>query len=66
MNELFWSQISQLAILIQSYCEALDKLQSDKAWLTDVALSFGYFVKFWEQNMDRSLAEGIISRLEKR
>jgi len=45
---------------------ALDKLQADKARLSDVALSFGYFIKFWEQNSDRSLAEGMISRLEKR
>jgi hypothetical protein len=66
MNDSFWSQISQLATLMKPYCGALDKLQTDKAQLYDVALSFGYFIKFWEQNTDRFLAEGIISRLEKR
>jgi len=66
MNDSFWSQISQLSTLMQPYCGALDKLQADKACLSDVALSFGYFIKFWEQNSDRSLAEGMISRLEKR
>ena len=66
MDELFWSRISQLAILMQPYCRALDKLQADKARLPDIALSFGYFIKFWEQNTDCFLAEGMISRLEKR
>ena len=65
MNDLFWSQISQLATLMKPYCRALDKLQADKARLFDVALSFGYFIKFWEENGDQSLAEGMISRLEK-
>lgn len=51
---------------MKPYCGALDKLQSDKARLFDVALSFGYFIKFWEQNTDQSLAEGMIKRLEKR
>jgi hypothetical protein len=66
MDDSFWSQISQLATLMQPYCGALDKLQSDKARLSDVALSFGYFIRFWEQNTDRPFAEGIIKRLEKR
>ncbi|GET65273.1 ribonuclease H-like domain-containing protein [Rhizophagus irregularis DAOM 181602=DAOM 197198] len=66
MGDLFWSRISQLATLMKPYCGALDKLQTDKARLHDVALSFGYFIKFWEQNTDRFLSEGIISRLEKR
>src|SRR5581483_4985103 len=66
MNDSFWLQISQLSILMQPYCRALDKLQSDKARLSDVALSFGYFIKFWEQNSDRLLAENIITRLENR
>ena len=66
MNDTFWFQISQLSTLMQPYCGALDKLQSDKARLSDVALSFGYFIKFWEQNTDRSLAENIIIRLENR
>ena len=51
---------------MQPYCGALDKLQSDKVRLPDVALSFGYFIKFWEQNTDQSLAESMIKRLEKR
>jgi hypothetical protein len=50
MDELFWLRISQLATLMQPYCGALDKMQSDKARLFDIALSFGYFIKFWEQN----------------
>ena len=66
MNDSFWSQISQLSTLMQPYCGALDKLQSDKARLSDVTLSFGYFIKFWEQNTDRLLAENIITRLENR
>ena len=66
MNDLFWSQISQLATLMKPYCGVLDKLQADKARLFDVALSFGYFIKFWEENGDRSLAESMISQLEKR
>ena len=66
MNELFWSRILQLTTLMQPYCGALDKLQADKARLSDVALSFGYFIKFWEQYTDRTLAEGMILRLEKR
>ncbi|CAB4414414.1 unnamed protein product [Rhizophagus irregularis] len=65
MGDLFWSRISQLATLMKPYCRALDKLQIDKARLHDVALSFEYFIKFWEQNTDRFLSEGIISRLEK-
>ncbi|CAB4401332.1 unnamed protein product [Rhizophagus irregularis] len=66
MDDSFWSQISKLATLMQPYCGALDKLQADKARLSDVALSFGYFIKFWEQNSDQFLAEGMILRLEKR
>src|SRR6516162_1065656 len=66
MNDSFWSQITQLATLMKPYCGALDKLQADKAWLFDVALAFGYFIKFWEENGDRVLAEGMISHLEKR
>ena len=31
MSDSFWSQISQLSILMQPYCGALDKLQADKA-----------------------------------
>ena len=65
MNDLFWSQISQLAMLMKLYCEVLDKLQSDKTQLFDVALSFGYFIKFQEENGNQSLAEDMISRLEK-
>ncbi|GET65275.1 ribonuclease H-like domain-containing protein [Rhizophagus irregularis DAOM 181602=DAOM 197198] len=63
MGDLFWSRISQLATLMKPYCGALDKLQTDKARLHDVALSFGYFIKFWEQNTDRFLSEGIISQI---
>ena len=66
MDDSFWSKISQLSTLMQPYCGALDKLQLDKARLSDVALSFGYLLKFWEDNTNRSLAEGMISRLEKR
>jgi hAT family C-terminal dimerisation region len=51
---------------MKPYCGALDKLQSDKARLSDVALSFGYFIRFWEQNADRALADNIIIRFEKR
>ena len=66
MNDSFWLRMSQLSTLMQLYCGALDKLQSDKARLSDVALSFGYFIKFWEENGDQSLAEGMILHLEKR
>ena len=66
MDELFWSQISKLAILMQPYYGVLDNMQSDKARLFDVALSFRYFIKFWEQNSNRFLAEGIIMHLENR
>ncbi len=66
MDELFWSQLLQLTTLMQPYCEALDRMQSDKARLFDIALSFGYFIKFWEQNANRFLAEGIITRFENR
>ncbi|GBC28997.2 ribonuclease H-like domain-containing protein [Rhizophagus irregularis DAOM 181602=DAOM 197198] len=66
MGDLFWSYILQLATLMKPYCRALDKLQINKARLYDVALSFEYFIKFWEQNTDRFLSEGIISRLKKR
>ena len=45
MNDSFWSQISQLATMMKPYCGALDKLQTDKARLFDVALSFEYFIK---------------------
>ncbi|CAB5341640.1 unnamed protein product [Rhizophagus irregularis] len=55
IGDLFWSRISQLAILIKPYCGAFGKLQIDKAQLYDVALSFGYFIKFWEQNTDQFL-----------
>ncbi|CAB4398261.1 unnamed protein product [Rhizophagus irregularis] len=48
IGDLFWSCISQLAILIKPYCGAFGKLQINKAQLYDVALSFGYFIKFWE------------------
>ncbi|GET65425.1 ribonuclease H-like domain-containing protein [Rhizophagus irregularis DAOM 181602=DAOM 197198] len=65
IGDLFWSRISQLAILIKPYCGAFGKLQIDKAQLYDVALSFGYFIKFWEQNTDQFLSEGIISHFEK-
>ena len=65
MDELFWSNISQLSILIQPYCGALDKLQADEARLFDFVLSFGYFIKFWEQNSSRPFAESLISRLKK-
>ena len=51
---------------MKPYCRALDKLQSDKARLFDVTLSFEYFIKFWKQNTDQSLAEGMIKRLENR
>ncbi|CAB5125032.1 unnamed protein product [Rhizophagus irregularis] len=66
MGDLFWSYILQLATLMKPYCRALDKLQINKARLYDVALSFEYFIKFWEQNTDRFLSEGIISCLKKR
>ncbi|PKK56557.1 hypothetical protein RhiirC2_858564, partial [Rhizophagus irregularis] len=62
MGDLFWFRISQFATLMKPYCGALDKLQTDKAQLHDVALSFGYFIKFWKQNTDRFLSEGIISQ----
>ncbi|PKB97736.1 hypothetical protein RhiirA5_432574, partial [Rhizophagus irregularis] len=65
IGDLFWSRISQLAILIKPYCGAFGKLQIDKAQLYDVALSFGYFIKFWEQNTDQFLSESIISHFEK-
>ena len=60
MNDSFWFQISQLSTLMQPYCGALDRLQANKARLSDVALSFGYFIKFWEQNTNRTLAEDMI------
>ena len=44
-----------------SYCGALDRMQADKACLFEVILSFGYFIKFWEEYDDRSLAEGMIT-----
>ena len=51
---------------MQSYCGALDRMQSDKARLFDVALLFGYFIKFWEQNANQFLAEGIITHFKNR
>ena len=32
----------------QPYYEVLDKMQSNKTRLFNVALSFGYFIKFWK------------------
>jgi len=51
---------------MRPYCGALDKLQSDKARLFDVTLSFGYLMQFWEEYSDRIFAEGMISRLQVR
>src|SRR6266542_3342407 len=65
MDDSFWSQVSQFSTLMQPYCRALDKLQANKTRLFNVALSFRYFIKFWEQISNRSLAEGMISRFEK-
>ena len=41
-------------------------MQADKACLFEIILLFGYFIKLWEEYDDRSLAEGMITRLEKR
>ena len=65
IDDSFWYQISQLSTLMQPYCRALDKLQADKVWLSDVALSFGYFIKFWKEYSDHSLAEYMTLHLEK-
>ena len=66
MDESFWSNILQLKILLQPYCGALDKMQTDKARLFDIILSFGYFIKIWEKYTNRVLAESMITRLENR
>ncbi|RIA85223.1 hypothetical protein C1645_831115 [Glomus cerebriforme] len=66
LNDSWWVEIQQLAKLMRPYCGALDKLQSDKARLYDVALSFGYFMRFWEDYPDQTLAEKMILRLQTR
>ncbi|RGB22572.1 hypothetical protein C1646_775867 [Rhizophagus diaphanus] len=61
MSDVFCSYISQFAILMKLYYGILNKLQTNKAQLHDVALSFKYFIKFWKQNTDRFISESIIS-----
>jgi hypothetical protein len=65
-DETWWSSISELVMLMKPYCGALDQMQADKARLYDVAISFGFFIKFWEGYSDRTFAEGMILRLQKR
>src|SRR2546423_6014300 len=63
LNDNWWTEIQQLAKLMRPCCGALDKLQFDKARLYDIALSFGYFMRVWEESCDRLLADKMILRL---
>jgi hypothetical protein len=65
-DETWWSSISELVMLMKPYCGALDQMQADKARLYDVAISFGFFIKFWEGYSNRTFAEEMILRLQKR
>jgi hypothetical protein len=58
--------LGEIVELLYPYCKILSVLQQDKARLFQVIHSFAYFIQFWNNNENTSLAAKILLRLENR
>lgn len=58
--------MGEIVELLYPYCKILSVLQQDKARLFQVIHSFAYFIQFWNNNENTSLAAKILLRLENR
>ncbi|CAG8580286.1 2572_t:CDS:2, partial [Gigaspora rosea] len=61
LSDSFWQSIKSLHSLLHSYCEVLNKLQSDTTRLHKVLKAFGEILKMWEKHDEEDLSEYMIT-----